>query len=63
MSDLEGQMERLDQVMSKTVTTAMLFQALLDDGQVERARARLVAALGIGRPLLAQPVASGAGGC
>ena len=36
---LEGQMERLDQVMSKTVTTAMLFQALLDDGQVERARA------------------------
>ena len=32
-------MERLDQVMSKSVTTAMLFDALLADGQVKRARA------------------------
>ena len=38
-------------------------RALLRAGQVERARARLVAVLGIDRPLLAQPVASGAGGC
>ena len=36
---VEGRMERLDQVMSKSVTTAMLFDALLEDGQVERARA------------------------
>ena len=36
---VEGRMERLDQGMSKSVTTAMLFEALLADGQVERARA------------------------
>ena len=36
---VEGRMERLDQVISKSVTTAMLFEALLLDGQVERARA------------------------
>ena len=36
---VEGRMERLDQVMSKSVTTAMLFEALLEDGQIERARA------------------------
>ncbi len=36
---LEGRTERLDHVISKSVTTAMLFEALLSDGQVERARA------------------------
>ena len=36
---VEGRMERLDKVMSKSVETAMLFEALIEDGQVERARA------------------------
>ena len=38
-SYLEGQIDRLDQVMSMPWATVMLFGALLDDGQVERARA------------------------
>ena len=36
---VEEQMERLDQVISKSVMTVMLFDALLEDGQIERARA------------------------
>ena len=35
---LDGRIERLDRVMSKSVTTGMLFQVLIEDGQVERAR-------------------------
>lgn len=38
-SYLEGQIDRLDRVMSMPWATVMLFDALLDDGQVERARA------------------------
>lgn len=36
---VERQMESLDKVMTKSMTTSMLFQALLEDGQVARARA------------------------
>ena len=39
VSYVEGQIDRLDQVMSMPWATAMLFDALLDDGQVERAKA------------------------
>ena len=38
-SYVEGQIDRLDQVMSVPWATVTLFDALLDDGQVERARA------------------------
>ena len=35
---IEERTERLDRVIQKSLTTVMLFSALLDDGQVERAR-------------------------
>ena len=38
---IEGRLERLDKVMSKSMTTGMLFEALLENNQVERARAML----------------------
>ena len=40
-SYVEGQIDRLDQVMSTPWATVTLFDALLDDGQVERAKAML----------------------
>ena len=38
---VERRIDRLDRILQKPVTTAMLFEALLNNGQVERARALL----------------------